>query len=98
MVKKMESIRFHMSKAKSTLSSGWEALHKVRVAPQVPANSSFSRQSLAYVHAGTRYIQEVSGLLKSGVMNLRNTSSSYEEVQGLRKTLFGFSLFDFGIS
>ncbi|KAH7860036.1 hypothetical protein Vadar_008426 [Vaccinium darrowii] len=81
MVKKMESIRFHMSKAKSTLSFGWEALRKVRVAPQVPANSSFSRQSLAYVHAGTRYIQEVSGLLKSGVMNLRNTSSSYEEVQ-----------------
>ncbi|KAG5529575.1 hypothetical protein RHGRI_030085 [Rhododendron griersonianum] len=81
MAKKMESLRFHMSKAKSTLSSGWGALRQVRVAPQIPANSSFSRQSLAYVHAGTRYVQEVSGILKSSVINFRNTSSSYEEVQ-----------------
>lgn len=92
MAKKMESLRFHMSNAKLTLSSGWGALRQVRVAPQIPVNSSFSRQSLAYVHAGTRYVQEVSGILKSGVINFRNTSSTYEEVQGLQKTFFSFSL------
>ncbi|XP_057495298.1 LOW QUALITY PROTEIN: uncharacterized protein LOC130780349 [Actinidia eriantha] len=78
---KLEPLRFHMSNVKSTVSSGWGALHKVRVAPRVPANSSFSSQSLAYVHAGTRYIKEVSGLLKAGVSTLRNSSSSYEVVQ-----------------
>ncbi|KAA8546741.1 hypothetical protein F0562_003170 [Nyssa sinensis] len=79
---KLESLRFHMSNVKSSLSSGWGALRKVHVAARIPANSSFSHRSLAYVRAGTRYIKKVSGLLKVGVTALGNSStSSYEVVQ-----------------
>ncbi|KAM1203766.1 hypothetical protein ACFX13_020079 [Malus domestica] len=77
---KLESIRHHLSSFQSTIASGWQALRKIRVAPRVPANGSFSRQSLAYVHAGTQYIKQVSGLLKTGVTSLRDSSSSYEVV------------------
>lgn len=79
---KLESLRTRLSNLQSTLSSGWEALRNVRVVPRLPANSSFSRHSLAYVHASTQYIKQVSGLLKIGVNSLRN-SSSYEVVQGI---------------
>ncbi|XP_022768427.1 uncharacterized protein LOC111312441 isoform X3 [Durio zibethinus] len=75
---KLETIRYHFSNFQSTLSSRWQAFRKIRVAPRLPANGSFSRQSLAYVHAGTHYIKQVSGLLKIGVTSLRNSSSSYE--------------------
>ncbi|XP_015874207.3 uncharacterized protein LOC107411178 [Ziziphus jujuba] len=80
---KLETIRYHFSNLQSTLSSGWHALRKIRVVPRLPAaaNGSFSRQSLAYVHASTQYIKQVSGLLKTGVTTLRNSSSSYETVQ-----------------
>ncbi|XP_010266256.1 PREDICTED: uncharacterized protein LOC104603800 [Nelumbo nucifera] len=78
---KMESLRHRVSNLQSTLSSGWEALRKIRVVPRVPANGSFSRHSLAYVHAGAQYIKQVSGLLKVGVTTLRNSSASYEVVQ-----------------
>lgn len=81
---KMESVRYHLSNMQSTLSSGWQALKKVRFAPRLHANGSLARQSLAYVHASTRYIQQVSGLLKAGVTtSLRSSSSSYEVVQGI---------------
>lgn len=79
---KLESIRYRLSSLQSSLSSGWRALQKIRCVPRAPANRSFSRQSLAYVHAGTQYIKQVSGLLKSGVTSLRNSSSSYDIVQG----------------
>lgn len=78
---KVETIKYHFSNFHSTLSSGWRALRKIRLVPRLPANRSFSRQSLAYVHAGTQYIKQVSGLLKTGVTTLRNSSSSYEVVQ-----------------
>ncbi|VVA16266.1 PREDICTED: ZEAMMB73_Zm00001d018133 [Prunus dulcis] len=77
---KLESIRYRLSSFQSTLASGWQALRRIRVVPRVPANGSFSRQSLAYVHAGTQYIKQVSGLLKTGVTSLRESSSSYEVV------------------
>ncbi|KAB1203895.1 hypothetical protein CJ030_MR8G020764 [Morella rubra] len=80
---RLESLRHHLSHFQSTLCSGWHALRKIHVTPRLPANGSFSRQSLAYVHAGTRYIKQVSGLLKNGVTTLRNSSSSYEVVQDL---------------
>lgn len=81
---KMAMVKYHFSNLQSTLSSGWHALRKVRVVPRLPATTSrsFSRQSLAYVHASTQYIKQVSGLLKAGVTTLRNSSSSYEAVQG----------------
>jgi hypothetical protein len=78
---KMESVRHHFSSLQSKLSSGWHALRKVRFVPHMPANGSLTHKSLAYVHANTRYIQQVSGLLKVGVTTLRNSSSSYEAVQ-----------------
>lgn len=79
---KLESLRFRMSNVKSTLSSERKALRKVHVAPRIPANVSFSRKSMAYVHAGTQYLKEVSGLVRIGVTTFRNSSSSYEVVQG----------------
>jgi hypothetical protein len=82
---KMDSMQYHFSNLQSKLSSGWHALRKVRFVPHLPANGSLTHKSLAYVHASTRYIQQVSGLLKVGVTTLRNSSSSYEAVQGMGK-------------
>lgn len=82
---RLESVQCHCSSLQSTISSGWQAVRKIRVAPRLPANGSLSRQSLAYVHASTRYIKQVSGLLKNGVTTLRNSPSSYEAVQGTQK-------------
>lgn len=78
---KLDSIQYRLSNLQSALSSGWQALRKIRVTPHLPAKKSFSRQSLAYVHASTQYIKQVSGLLKVGVTTLRSSSSSYEPVQ-----------------
>ncbi|KAF8377347.1 hypothetical protein HHK36_030724 [Tetracentron sinense] len=78
---KLESLRYRFSNIQSRICSGWEALRNIRVVPRIPANGSFSRHSLAYVHASTQYIKQVSGLLKIGVTTLRNSSSSYEVVQ-----------------
>ncbi|XP_052197461.1 uncharacterized protein LOC127804619 isoform X2 [Diospyros lotus] len=77
---KLERLQLHVSNLGSTLSSGCGALSKVRVAPHIPANSNFSRRCLGYVHAGTGYIKEVSGLLKASVTSLGYSSSSYEVV------------------
>ncbi|KAL3514254.1 hypothetical protein ACH5RR_026971 [Cinchona calisaya] len=74
---KIESVRYHISNLRSAISSGWQAVRKVRCAPRA-SNGSFSRQSLAYVQAGTQYIKQVSGLLKVGVATLRSNSSAYE--------------------
>ncbi|KAL5705885.1 hypothetical protein ACHQM5_024118 [Ranunculus cassubicifolius] len=76
---KMESLRYRLSNLQSTVSSGCHALSKVRVSPRVPANSSFSQKSLAYMHASSQYIKQVSELLKIGFTTLRN-SPSYEVV------------------
>ncbi|KAJ0981455.1 hypothetical protein J5N97_009710 [Dioscorea zingiberensis] len=76
----LESLRYRISNLQSTFSSGWESLRKIRVLHRLPANGSFSRNSLAYVRASTQYIKQVSALLRTGVTTLRN-SSSYEIVQ-----------------
>lgn len=78
----METIKYRFSSFQSAIASGWQALRKIRVSPRMPANGSFSRQSFAYVQAGTQYIKQVSGLLKTSVTTLRNSSSSYEVTQG----------------
>lgn len=83
---KIGSVRCHFSNLRSSISSGWKAVRKVRFAPRV-SNGSFSDQSLAYVQAGTQYIKQVSGLLKVGVATLRSSSSSYE-VQGAETPFF----------
>ncbi|CAE6178788.1 unnamed protein product [Arabidopsis arenosa] len=77
---KFEKIRIHFSNMSTRLFSGWRALRKIHV--RVPANgSSLPRQSMAYVHASTQYLKQVSGLLKTGVTSLRNNSTSYDVVQ-----------------
>ncbi|PQQ10519.1 uncharacterized protein Pyn_37378 [Prunus yedoensis var. nudiflora] len=48
--------------------------------PPTGCSISSLRPPLAYVHAGTQYIKQVSGLLKTGVTSLRESSSSYEVV------------------
>ncbi|XP_044510377.1 uncharacterized protein LOC123228931 isoform X2 [Mangifera indica] len=78
---KLESIRYRFSSLQSSLSSGWQSLRKIRFVPHAPANLSFSHQSLAYVHASTQYIKQVSGLLKTGVTSLCSSTSSYDIVQ-----------------
>ncbi|KAI3972579.1 hypothetical protein MKX01_019237 [Papaver californicum] len=78
---KMETIRYRVSNLQSTLSSGYEALRRVRVVRRIPASGSFSQHSLAYVHASTQYLKQVSSLLKVGVTTLRSSSASYETVQ-----------------
>ncbi|WOL19976.1 hypothetical protein Cni_G28778 [Canna indica] len=78
---KLESLRYRMSNLQATLSSGWESIRKVRVLPHLPANSTFSRHSLAYMHASALYIKQVSRILKTGVSTLRSSSSSLEVMQ-----------------
>lgn len=78
---KLESLRYRLSNLRSTFSSGWQALRRIHVVARIPANGSFSRKSLAYVHASSQYIKQVSGLLKTGVTTLRSSPSSYEGVQ-----------------
>ncbi|XP_022775011.1 uncharacterized protein LOC111316996 [Durio zibethinus] len=77
---KIESLHQHFSKVNSMLYSGWEALRKVHVTHNAPANGSLSRQSLAYLQTSSQYIKEVSKLLKTGVTTLRSNSTSFEVV------------------
>ncbi|KAI4307474.1 hypothetical protein L6164_030656 [Bauhinia variegata] len=78
---RLESVKHYLSNLQSTFSSGWQAIRRIHFVPRLSANGSLARHSLAYMHASTRYIQQVSGLLKAGVTTLRNSSSSYEVVQ-----------------
>ena len=80
---KLEPLRQHFNNLSSKMHSGWEAVRKVRVAPAIPPHGSFSQQGLAYMRASSRYIKEVSKLLKNGVMTSHNSPSSYEFVQGM---------------
>ncbi|KAK8309012.1 hypothetical protein V6Z12_D02G100900 [Gossypium hirsutum] len=77
---KLKTIQNQLSIFQSILSSRWQALKNIRVASGLP-NSSFSHKSLAYMHAGTRYVKQASGLLKIGVRSSRKNSSSYEVIQ-----------------
>lgn len=80
---KLKTIRNQLSNFQSKLSSRWQALKKIRVAPRFPANSSSSHKSLAYMHAGTRSVKQASGLLKIGMRSSCKNSSSYEVIQGI---------------
>ncbi|KAL8143887.1 hypothetical protein V2J09_016919 [Rumex salicifolius] len=77
----LESARNRLSVLQTKLSSGFQALRRIRFVPTKPADGSLSRKSLAYLEASSQYIKQVSGLLKVGVTTLRNNSSSYETVQ-----------------
>lgn len=81
---KVELIRQHFSNLNSMVISGWDEIRKVHITPRIPANGSFSQQSLAYVHASTKYVKEVSRVLRNRVTTSHKTSSSYEAVQGMQ--------------
>ncbi|XP_075655804.1 uncharacterized protein LOC142625932 [Castanea sativa] len=61
---KSGSLRSYISKFKSNLYSEWEATRKVQVASDTPANGSRSQ-----------FKRQVSGLLKSGMTPMHNSSS-----------------------
>lgn len=75
---KLQKINRRLSCTKSTIYSEWEALKRVRVAPKFSTNGSLSHQSLAYLHFGTQYLKDVSGLLKVGITSLHNASTPQE--------------------
>ncbi|XP_074304597.1 uncharacterized protein LOC141639345 [Silene latifolia] len=77
----LESTRLQLSKVQRAVVSGWNALRRVRFVLHKPADGSLSQKSLAYVHASSHYIKQVSGLMKVGVTTLRHNASSYEAVQ-----------------
>ncbi|TYG78973.1 hypothetical protein ES288_D02G104100v1 [Gossypium darwinii] len=69
---KLKTIQNQLSNFQSILSSRWQALKNIRVASGLPNT---------YMHAGTRYVKQASGLLKIGVRSSRKNSSSYEVIQ-----------------
>lgn len=78
----LKSFRHQISNIQSSLSSGWGSLRNVRLVPHLPTTRSLSRNSMAYMHASTQYIKQVSALLKIGVTTLRSRSS-YDVMQGM---------------
>ncbi|XP_024028571.1 uncharacterized protein LOC21391910 [Morus notabilis] len=73
-----ESLQRRYLNVKSILSSTCKSIKRVHVAPQVPANASLSNRSLAYLHASTKYMKQVSAVLKIGATNLCSSSLSYD--------------------
>ncbi|KAH9664409.1 hypothetical protein KPL70_019997 [Citrus sinensis] len=60
--KTCELIRQHFSNLNSMVISGWDEIRKVRITPRIPANGSFSQQSLAFPDSvGDDLIVEVHG-------------------------------------
>lgn len=82
-VVKLQKINRRLSTTKSIVHSEWEALRRVRVAPNFSANGSLSHQSLAYLHFGTQYVKDVSGLVKVGITSLNKASTPPETTQGI---------------
>ncbi|XP_071704850.1 uncharacterized protein [Rutidosis leptorrhynchoides] len=80
-VEKLQKFNRRLSNAKSTLYSEWQALSRVRVAPNFSTNGSLSHQSLAYLQFGTHYLKDVAGLLKVGVTSLHDPSTPPEVPQ-----------------
>ena len=79
-----ESLQKRYLHFKSTMSSTFKSIQNVRVDPKVPADGPLSRRSLAYLHASTKYMKQVSTLLKVGAKDLCNSSVSYDQaVQGM---------------
>ncbi|KAH9712774.1 hypothetical protein KPL71_020147 [Citrus sinensis] len=61
-LKVQELIRQHFSNLNSMVISGWDEIRKVRITPRIPANGSFSQQSLAFPDSvGDDLIVEVHG-------------------------------------
>lgn len=79
----LQKFNRRLSNMKSTLYSEWQALSRVRVAPNFSTNGSLSHQSLAYLHFGTHYLKDIGGLLKVGITSLHDASTPPEVPQGM---------------
>ncbi|KAF4350413.1 hypothetical protein F8388_004661 [Cannabis sativa] len=75
-----ESLQRQYTHLKSNISSSWKSIQNVRLAPKVPTNGSFSRWSLAYAKAVSRYMKQVSEVLKVGTTDLCRGPLPYEQV------------------
>ncbi|KAF3439219.1 hypothetical protein FNV43_RR17494 [Rhamnella rubrinervis] len=78
---KNDTLHARFSNVKSALHSAWEPMQQVRLSPHAPENGSFSVRSLAYARATTKYMKQISGLVKIGTTSLFSSSLSYEVVQ-----------------
>ncbi|KAL5556537.1 hypothetical protein UlMin_038773 [Ulmus minor] len=85
-VVKKESLRRGFHNVKLNMFTTWTSLRKVRLAPQVPVNGSFSGRSLAYMQASTNYMKQISGVLKVGATNLCKRSSSSSSDESVHET------------
>ncbi|XP_047342735.1 uncharacterized protein LOC124946204 [Impatiens glandulifera] len=74
-------VQYKLSNIHVRLSSGWRAVGRIRFTRErIPSNRSFSRKNMAtYVRASSRYVKQVSRLVKVGVKTLRSNSSSRDE-------------------
>lgn len=88
---KHETVHQKIAELNSTLSAGWKAVKKVHVAPQVPANGSLSRKSLAYLCACSRYLKEVSQVFKKEMVTSLSIPHSLKALKGT----FGHYCFTF---
>ncbi|KAG5377066.1 hypothetical protein IGI04_041662 [Brassica rapa subsp. trilocularis] len=61
---KHEVISQQLEDLNATLYSGWKAVKRVHVAPQVTPKGSISRKSLEYMRACAHYLKEVSKVLR----------------------------------
>ncbi|WZZ22695.1 hypothetical protein YC2023_124082 [Brassica napus] len=61
---KHEVISQQLEELNATLYSGWKAVKRVHVAPQVTPKGSISRKSLEYMRACAHYLKEVSKVLR----------------------------------
>ncbi|KAM7261772.1 hypothetical protein ACFE04_020849 [Oxalis oulophora] len=75
------ALRQQVSSLNSAIASGWGVVRKVRVSPHLPANSTFSQHSLAYLHASTQYVKQVTRLLKNQVTTSLKSVPSSETMQ-----------------
>ncbi|XP_047315577.1 uncharacterized protein LOC124919388 [Impatiens glandulifera] len=77
---KIDSLRSYASSVKSNVASGWGAIQKVHVSPRIPVNAPLSTKFMVYMHAGTSYVKEVAGLLKSGTSTSPDSSTTSNKV------------------
>lgn len=92
---KLQKINRRLSSTKSTIHSEWEAIRRVRVTPNFSTNGSLSHQSLAYLHFGTQYLKDISGLLKVGITSLHNSPTPPEAPEGMLNLKFLIPFFIF---
>uniref|UniRef100_A0A0D3EGF9 Uncharacterized protein n=1 Tax=Brassica oleracea var. oleracea TaxID=109376 RepID=A0A0D3EGF9_BRAOL len=78
---KHEVISQQLEELNATLYSGWKAVKRVHVAPQVTPKGSISSKSLEYMRACAHYLKEVSKVLRKEFVTSHGRPSSLEASQ-----------------